>query len=173
MISMFAYEWYGHYAGAKQALEKAEEVVTKQVEAVNETEKFEPEVHEVIGVLNIPKIDAKLPIVEGTDEEQLEVGVGHYTTTAFPGEAEQILLSGHRDTVFKRFGELEEGDRFIVEMSYGTFEYEMRKTDIVDENNTRVIRSMGEEVLTLSTCYPFGYIGPAPNRYIIYAYPVK
>src|SRR5690606_3533827 len=123
LLALFAYEWYGHYAGVKQALEVAEQVVTKQVEVVNieeESKQFEPEIDEVIGLLMIPKIDAKLPIVEGTDEDQLEIGVGHYVTTALPGDDEQILLSGPRDTVFHNFGELENGDRFIVEMPYGT-----------------------------------------------------
>src|SRR5699024_10734862 len=79
---------------------------------------------------------------------------------------------GHRDTVFRRFGELEIGDRFIVEMPYGTYEYEMRESEIVGADDTSVIRPMGEEVLTVSTCYPFSYIGNAPDRFVLYAYPV-
>ncbi|GIP56572.1 class D sortase [Paenibacillus sp. FSL W8-0186] len=133
---------------------------------------FSPEEGDAIGLLHIPKIKAKLPIIEGTDEEMLAKGVGHYSTTVFPGDGEQILLSGHRDTVFRKIGELENGDRFIVELSYGKFEYEIKKSEIVKADDTTVIRSMGEEVLTLSTCYPFNFIGHAPDRYIIYAYPV-
>lgn len=171
-ISLFLYEFYHNKMSAQQALEEAQQLVSKKDHDVDEKSQFTPQIDEVIGMLHIPKLEEKLPIIEGTDEEMLEKGVGHYSSTAFPGELEQILLSGHRDTVFRRFDELEIGDRFLVEMPYGTFEYEMRKTDIVDANNTTVIRPMGEEVLTLSTCYPFGYLGAAPNRYIIYAYPV-
>ena len=99
-------------------------------------------------------------------------GVGHYPTTALPGGNEQILLSGHRGTVFQRLGELQPGDRFIIEMGYGRYEYAMHRATIVAADDTTIIAPQGEEVLTLSTCYPFGYIGSAPDRYIIYAHPI-
>lgn len=135
--------------------------------------KFDPNPDDVIGVLQIPKLEAELPIIEGTDEEMLERGVGHYSGTAFPMDNEQILLSGHRDTVFRDFDKLSVGDLFIVELPYGTFEYEIRSKEIVDKDDTSVIRSMGTEVLVVSTCYPFRYVGNAPERYILYAYPVE
>lgn len=136
-------------------------------------EQFDPNENDVIGLLEIPKIEAELPIIEGTDEEMLEKGVGHYSASVFPSDGEQILLSGHRDTVFRKFGELAIGDRIIVKMPYGTFEYEIKSTEIVDKDDTSVIRPMGEEVLVVSTCYPFRYIGDAPERYVVYAYPVQ
>lgn len=159
--------------GTNQALADAEQFVQAQPVAKNNTELFTPKRDEVVGVLYIPKIDKKLPIIEGTEEEMLAKGVGHYESTAFPGEDEQILLSGHRDTAFRQFGELEIGDRFLIEMPYGTFEYEMMEAEIVDADDTSVISPKGEEVLTLSTCYPFSFIGSAPDRYIIYASPVR
>lgn len=128
--------------------------------------------HDVIGLLEIPKIEAELPIIEGTDEEMLEQGVGHYSASVFPSDGEQILLSGHRDTVFRKFGDLAIGDRFIVKMPYGTFEYEIKHTEIVDKDDTSVIRSMEKEVLVVSTCYPFHFVGAAPDRYVVYAYPI-
>lgn len=128
--------------------------------------------NDVIGILEIPKIEAELPIIEGTDEEMLEKGVGHYAASVFPSDGEQILLSGHRDTVFRKFADLAIGDRFIVKMPYGTFEYEIASSEIVDKDDTSVIRPMGEEVLVVSTCYPFRYVGDAPDRYVVYAYPV-
>src|SRR5699024_8042232 len=73
---------------------------------------------DTIGVIYIPKLDREIPIVEGTDEEELAEGVGHYADTGFPGENRQILLSGHRDTVFRQFGELEDGDEFHVKMEH-------------------------------------------------------
>src|SRR5690606_26474201 len=78
---------------------------------------------EAIGILHIPRLEAELPIIEGTDEDELEKGVGHYSTTAFPGQPDQVLLSGHRDTVFRRLGELEIGDIFQISMPYGEFTY--------------------------------------------------
>lgn len=132
----------------------------------------DPAAEAVIGLLQIPALDETYPIIEGTEEQMLARGVGHYPTTALPGGNEQILLSGHRGTVFQRLGELQPGDRFIIEMGYGRYEYAMHRATIVAADDTTIIAPQGEEVLTLSTCYPFGYIGSAPDRYIIYAYPI-
>ncbi|HEX6593090.1 MAG TPA: class D sortase [Bacillota bacterium] len=180
LISIAGYQMYVTKKSTNNALAEAEQLVNKQKNAKeaenSETEispeDFVPKDDDVIGIVRIPSIDAQLPIIEGTDEEMLEKGVGHYSSTALPAENEQILLSGHRDTVFRRFGELEIGDRFIIEMPYGEYEYEMRESEIVSADDTSVIRPMGEEVLTVSTCYPFSYVGSAPDRFVLYAYPI-
>ncbi|WP_174732623.1 class D sortase [Mesobacillus harenae] len=142
-------------------------------EYLQRKEQFAPLKDEAIGILKIPKLDYELPIYEGADEDSLEKGVGHYPATAFPGQGEQILLSGHRDTVFRKFGQLEEGDIFIVKMPYGTYEYTMKSSKIVDQYDRTIIKPAGKEELVLSTCYPFSYIGNAPDRYIIYADPIQ
>lgn len=178
LVSISFYQFTQQNVQTKTALREAEELIGENKEQSVHNNKqiqhqFQPKDGDVIGIIQIPKLDKSLPIIEGTAEEMLEKGVGHYSSTVLPGDKEQILLSGHRDTVFRKFGDLEEGDRFIVEMPYGNFEYEFRHSEIVEANDTTVIGKKGEEVLTLSTCYPFSYIGSAPDRYIIYAYPVK
>ncbi|ALS28296.1 sortase [Paenibacillus sp. 32O-W] len=178
LIGANIYYFWHQQMEMKNALAEAETVLARHQEE-EKTDlaaargQFRPNEGDVIGVLRIPKIDKELPILEGTEDEMLEKGVGHYKTTAFPADNEQILLSGHRDTVFTNFDKLAPGDRFIVEMPYGTFEYMIRDTEIVDKDDTTIIRSMGEEVLTVSTCYPFRFVGNAPQRYIIYAYPIE
>lgn len=128
---------------------------------------------QTVGTLYIPRLDRELPIVEGTDEEDLEHGVGHYSDTGYPGENRQILLSGHRDTVFRNFGELEHGDEFHIKMENGLFIYKFKDHEIVSADDTTVIDlDRKDEYLTISTCYPFSYIGSAPDRFVIYAYPV-
>jgi sortase A len=140
--------------------------------SINSTE-FAPETGETIGILHIPKLEADLPIIEGTDADELAKGVGHYKGTAFPTQNDQIVLSGHRDTVFRNIGQLDVGDLFIVKLPYGEFSYEIVKTNIVDADNTAVITPTSpKEVLTLTTCYPFNFIGDAPERYIITAIPI-
>lgn len=125
---------------------------------------------DIIGILEIPALKAELPIIEGTDEEELEKGVGHYAGTVFPGQKDQILLSGHRDTVFRKIGELKIGDELVVKMPYGDFTYEIIDSFIVDADDTTVIKPTApEEILTLSTCYPFYFVGSAPERYILTA----
>lgn len=135
---------------------------------------YDEDYGQVFGVLTIPVLDDRsIGIIEGADYDALAQGVGHVESTAFPGQGEQIVLSGHRDSVFRDFSTLVEGNRFIVDMLYGTYEYEIKEIEIVDANDTTVIGPMGEEVLVVSTCYPFGYIGPAPQRAVFYAYPVN
>ncbi|MCS0670412.1 class D sortase [Cytobacillus firmus] len=134
--------------------------------------KLEFEQNETIGLLSVPKINKDIPIIEGTDNDQLEAGVGHYTGTAFPGQKDQIVLSGHRDTVFRKFDQLKIGDIFTVKLSYGDFSYEIYDTKIVDADDLTIIKSTSpEEVLTVTTCYPFNYIGDAPERFVFYALP--
>ncbi|MFZ2761175.1 MAG: class D sortase [Trichococcus flocculiformis] len=182
LIGYAAFQIHWHHASAEKALAIAEEMITTQKESdqadsesvgeLYKTGALRYQVDDVIGILSIPALEETYPIIEGTDEEMLLKGVGHYATTALPGGNEQILLSGHKGTVFQRLGELQPGDRFIVDMGYGSYEYEMRESEIVAADDTTVITPRGEEVLTLSTCYPFSYIGSASERYIIYAYPV-
>ncbi|WP_194540181.1 class D sortase [Paenibacillus sp. JZ16] len=188
IVTFAVIQYVEHQANLKEAMAEANELIRQSntIDASKERRadpisyrdqvidksKFDPKPNDVIGMLQIPKLEAELPIIEGTDEEMLERGVGHYSGTAFPMDNEQILLSGHRDTVFRDFDMLSVGDHFIVKLPYGTFEYEIKSTDIVDKDDTSVIRSMGTEVLVISTCYPFRFVGNAPERYIFYAYPV-
>ncbi|WP_299092772.1 class D sortase [uncultured Metabacillus sp.] len=131
---------------------------------------FKPPVGEAVGILHIPRLNAHLPIVEGTDPDDLEKGVGHYKGSYYPGENGQIVLSGHRDTVFRRAGELKIGDSLEIGLPYGSFEYEITKTKIVEADDVSIITLQNEtEELLLTTCYPFSYVGNAPQRYIIYA----
>ncbi|MBT2765867.1 class D sortase [Paenibacillus sp. ISL-20] len=188
ILTFAVIQYVEHQANLKEAMVEANKLIRQPDTRVDSNERradpvsyrdhlidksmFDPKPNDVIGMLEIPKLEAELPIIEGTEEEMLDRGVGHYSSTAFPMEDEQILLSGHRDTVFRDFDKLSVGDRFIIKLPYGTFEYEIRSTDIVDKDDTTVIRSMGAEVLVVSTCYPFRYLGNAPERYIFYAYPV-
>jgi sortase A len=169
------WSYFSHSKAQEQSLEEARERLEQDgssTEASN-AQDFTPAYGEAIGLLEVPKLGKELPIVEGTDPDALMKGVGHLTDSVFPGQNEQILLAGHRDTVFKRFAELEVGDTFIVHLPYGEYEYEIRNTEIVDADDTTVIRSMGEEVLVVSTCYPFNALGAAPDRFIFYAYPTN
>lgn len=119
--------------------------------------------------LIIPRLSAKMPVVEGTDEDELARGVGHYAGSVLPGEPDNVVLSGHRDTVFRQMGEMQKGDELQVETAHGTFVYVITKMWITKADDRTVIVPHKKPVLTLSTCYPFTFIGPAPKRYIIQA----
>ncbi|MBM7605610.1 sortase A [Metabacillus crassostreae] len=124
---------------------------------------------DLIGTLIIPKLDASLPIYHGTDEDELEKGVGHFAQSVLPGKEDNSVLSGHRDTVFRRLGEVGVGDLLTVETTSGTFTYKVRKVRIVDKDDRTVIVPKPKATLTLSTCYPFDFVGSAPERYVLVA----
>lgn len=171
IISTSGYKIYKAKSYQNNTLTTAQHLLEKPI---IEKEAFSPFTGDVVGILSIPRIDKELPIVEGTDEDDLAKGVGHYKGTVWPLGSDQILLSGHRDTVFRRMGELKIGDELIVKVPYGEFTYKIESTKIVDAEDRTVIRSTApEEVLTVTTCYPFRYVGNAPQRYIITAKPVK
>lgn len=129
-----------------------------------------PEKGDNIGNLMIPTIGATLPIFHGTDEDELLKGVGHFADSVLPGENDNSVLSGHMDTVFRELGEVGKGDLLIVETSAGKFTYKVRKTRIVDADDRTVIVPKPKATLTVSTCYPFDFIGSAaPKRFILIA----
>jgi len=119
--------------------------------------------------LLIPKLDAKIPIYYGSKEAQLKQGIGHVERTALPGEPNNTVLSGHRDTVFRHLGKIEKGDRFIVETEKERFTYLVKKIRIVDKDDRTVIVPKPKATLTVITCYPFGYAGKAPKRFVVMA----
>ncbi|SFA87934.1 sortase A [Lentibacillus halodurans] len=175
------YQWFKTNYAQSSSLDEAKNILAEAKNETfgtsissNNTDHFQPAEGETVGILNIPRLEADLPIVEGTDEDELEKGVGHYNGTAYPLQNDQIVLSGHRDTVFRRMGELELGDILNVQLPYGDFSYKIVETEIVDADDRSVISPTApEEVLTVTTCYPFTYIGNAPERYIITALPVE
>lgn len=124
---------------------------------------------ETLGSLSFPVLKQEFPIIEGTGTLELKKGVGHMTETAMPGEADNCVLSGHRDTVFSRLGSLRKGDQVIVQAAAGTFTYEIRLIRIVHKNDRTVVVPADHAVLTVSTCYPFNYVGAAPDRYVLVA----
>lgn len=150
---------------AKVAIDKGNE---KWVD--KDSDRFIPSIGDAVGLLEIDKIDGELPIVEGTDPDDLDKGVGHYKGSFYPDENGQIVLSGHRDTVFRRAGELEIGDELKIVLPYGEFSYQITSTKIVEADDRSIITlDDSKEELILTTCYPFRFVGNAPQRYIIYA----
>ena len=167
--------WDSHVSEGKR-LEEAKTIISDEVYKGNNEDisKYYEDINtgDTIGLFYIPRLDREIPIIEGTDEDELAQGVGHYKDTGLPGENRQILLSGHRDTVFRQFGELEHGDELHIKMEHGTFIYVIQDHEIVDADDRTVIDpSREDEYLTVSTCYPFSFVGSAPDRYVVYAYP--
>src|SRR5699024_9724066 len=112
MLAYFGYSLYQQDQMHSVTIAEAEEAVVRLRTEENDDngiQSFSPALHEAFGLLHVPKLDRSIGIVEGTDPDALDKGVGHMSSTVFPGQGEQIILSGHRDTVFRDFAQLEIG----------------------------------------------------------------
>ncbi len=119
--------------------------------------------------LTVPKIDLDSIVVEGTSHRALLLGPGHLRTTPAPGEAGNSVISGHRDTFFRHLHELDRGDTLIVRRGGKTFRYEVTGKKVVEPDDLSVIRPAKDTELTLITCYPTYYVGPAPKRLVVFS----
>lgn len=150
-----------------------EKVVTEDpVKADSSTLNYDIEAGTEVATLDIPALDKRFTTYWGTDEDTLHQGVGMYVSewTTIPNrEGGHTVLSGHRDTVFVSLDELGPGDRLEVHYDGETFTYEIDDTWITDPDDRTVIVEKEEPTLTLTTCYPFDFIGFAPKRYIVQA----
>ena len=124
---------------------------------------------EPIARLTIPKIGLDLVVIEGTREEDLLKAPGHLAGSAFPGEPDNCIIAGHRDLHFRRLGSLDPGDPVRLRAGDREIEYRVTRTRVARADDTGVLARAKEPLLTLITCYPFTYVGPAPRRFVVQA----
>lgn len=117
--------------------------------------------------LTIPKIDLAAVVVEGTGRKQLLLGPGHMESTPAPGHVGNSVITAHRDTFFRHIYELQKGDEIVVQRSGKTFKYEVLSKRVVKPTDYSVVDQSQDARLTLITCYPTYYIGPAPERLVV------
>ena len=122
-----------------------------------------------VAKLEIPTIALTTLVVDGVDAKTLRRAVGRIPASSLPGEAGDVALAGHRDTDFRDLGKLERGDPLILRTAYGEFHYEVESIRIVAPIRVDVLAPTDHPTLTLVTCYPFHFVGPAPLRYVVRA----
>ena len=122
-----------------------------------------------IGRIEIPRLGLRAIVKEGGDEDTLERAVGLLPGSAHPGQTGNIVLAGHRDTFFWPLQDIERGDQIRIVLPQQTYRYRVDSIQVVDPAETSALASKGVEELTLVTCYPFRYVGPAPQRFIVSA----
>lgn len=126
-----------------------------------------------IGEIRIGRLGLSAVVVQGESEAILQHAVGHLARTALPGNEGNVVLAGHRDTLFRPLKDILEGDRITLQTPEREFEYVVESTSIVKPTDVGVIEPSGGHTLTLVTCFPFYYIGPAPKRFIVVAREVQ
>lgn len=126
-----------------------------------------------VGRIEIPRIGLDAVVLADVDDRSLDLGAGHLSKTALPDEPGNVVLAGHRDSHFRELRNIQPGDVISLTTPRGAFEYQVEETITVWPEQVEVLEDVGTPVLTLVTCYPFEYVGPAPKRFIVRACPVS
>jgi sortase A len=157
---------YSYQAREQTAFELA------QVKSVSEQRR--PAINgEIMGEMEVARLGLKAIVVQGDSPAILRRAVGHVPGTPLPGESGNVALAGHRDTFFRPLRDIRKGDAITFKTLTGKLRYQVESTEIVSPSDTSVLQSLGGRTLTLITCFPFYYIGPAANRFIVRARQVE
>jgi sortase A len=122
-----------------------------------------------IGRLEIPRVGLSAVVMEGDDESTLNVAVGHLPDTPFPWQEGNAALAGHRDTFFRPIRRVRTGDEIRLVTPRGTFRYRATRQVVVEPDELWVLDPSPTAALTLITCFPFDFVGPAPRRFVVHA----
>jgi sortase A len=125
--------------------------------------------NELLGRLSIPRLQMSATVREGVGEETLSRALGHIPGTALPGHSGNVGVAGHRDKLFRGLRAIKKNDVIQFETVRGTFTYQVESTQIVTPQDVSVLKAAQYPQLTLVTCYPFYYVGSAPERFIVKA----
>jgi LPXTG-site transpeptidase (sortase) family protein len=123
----------------------------------------------LIGRIEIPRLGVSVIVIEGTSRTILGRAAGHIAGTALPGQQGNIGISAHRDTFFRPLRNIRPNDTITLTTLAGEYRYHVVSTQIVSPSDVGVLKSGDDQTLTLVTCYPFYFVGPAPNRFIVRA----
>ena len=126
-----------------------------------------------LGRIEMSRIGLSAMILEGTDDWTLRRAVGHIPETALPGETGNVALAGHRDTFFRSLRQIRKGEVITLKTLDGDFQYRVESTAVVPPTDVQVLHPLGGRTLTLITCFPFDYLGSAPNRFVVRAREVE
>jgi sortase A len=123
----------------------------------------------LIGRMEIPRLSLSTVVAEGIDKRTLRRAVGHIPGTALPGQRGNVGIAGHRDTFFRSLKDIHVEDIIVVTTLWGEYRYRVVSSRVVSPDDVAVLHPTSSEVLTLVTCYPFYFVGPAPDRFIVRA----
>jgi sortase A len=123
----------------------------------------------LIGRLEIPRLNVRGVVREGAGRDTLDVALGHIPGTALPGQPGNAGIAGHRDTLFRGLRNIAKGDVIQFQTPAGSYDYKVESTGIVKPDDVGVLNRSQYPEMTLVTCYPFYYVGSAPDRFIVKA----
>jgi sortase A len=124
---------------------------------------------DLVGRLEVPRLNLSVMVMEGTSDRTLRLGAGHIPGTSYPGSTGNAGFAAHRDTFFRDIRDIKQQDLVRFTTPRGTLAYRVSSLSIVDPKDVEVLEPTSSETITLVTCYPFYYIGPAPKRFVVQA----
>jgi len=122
-----------------------------------------------LGRIEVPRLGLSVILVEGIRRRDLQLAVGHIPGTAFPDELGNVGIAGHRDTFFQPLENIRPSDIIVLTTLLGEYRYRVVSTKVVSPYDVGVLKTSRNEILTLVTCYPFYFVGPAPDRFVVRA----
>jgi sortase A len=122
--------------------------------------------------MEISRLGMSIVILEGTSSRTLRLGVGHIAGTAFPGEPGNIGIAGHRDSYFRALKDIRSGDEISIQTATGLSRYQVDRVQMLEPSDIAVLAPTAIPGITLVTCYPFYFVGPAPQRFVVHAHHV-
>jgi sortase A len=125
---------------------------------------------DVLGRMDIPRLGVSVAVLQGTSPRMLRLGAGHIEGTPLPGDPGNSGIAGHRDTFFRGLKDIRRNDEIQIQTATGLFRYQVDWVKVVAPDDTSVLAPSAEAALTLVTCYPFYFVGSAPNRFIVRAH---
>lgn len=125
---------------------------------------------DVLGRLDIPRLGMSVAVLQGTSSRVLRLGIGHIAGTPLPGEDGNIGIAGHRDTFFRGLKDIRKNDEIQLQTASGLSRYAVDWAKVVVNDDQSVLAPSNESALTLVTCYPFYFVGPAPKRFVVRAH---
>jgi LPXTG-site transpeptidase (sortase) family protein len=167
LLGDVAAEWRAFRSGgseSKATTVEHEPLVGRRAKPGNELKE-----RDLIGRLEIPRLDVKTIVREGAREDTLSIAAGHIPNTALPGQPGNVAVAGHRDTLFRGLQGIRNGDLIQFESLRGSYVYQVESTQIVKPTDVSVLNPTAYSQLTLVTCYPFTFVGSAPERFIVKA----
>ena len=122
-----------------------------------------------LGRIEITSVGLAAMIMEGIDGKTLRHAVGHFPGTPFPGQQGNVVLAGHRDTFFRGLRNIHKDDQITLTTLHGSHRFRVDSIQVVEPKDIEVLGATASDFLTLVTCYPFNFIGPAPKRFVVRA----
>ncbi len=167
VIAVFALSYAGYMVASAHAYQAFEE---SRFENAPPKEVRHPLlIGDVIGEIRVARLGLKAIVTQGVSSQVLGRAVGHIPGSALPGQAGNVALAAHRDSFFRPLRHIRQGDSVMLNTRQGDFLYRVESILVVPPSDVQVLQTSGGHTLTLITCFPFDYVGPAPNRFVVQA----